>query len=225
VVSDPTAGNRKATPGNRRGIAAFTDDPSPALIFVRNWPRARPMRNAMTVRDDFFVSECAGPGFPLAGATIPSENQPAPRPLKASGIAETIDLGRRVLELADKLGTAADRRRAPSFRLLAKQLVVPKGASSVWRAAAIYRLAERYPELYSYQHLGVGHLAVLLSLRGPVQLALLRKAERMRWSRRKLEAKVKRISEDKARGLDTLGPLLAELEERDSGTEPVEHDS
>lgn len=183
------------------------------------------MRNAMTVRDDFFVSECAGPGFPLTGASIHSENPSTPRPLKASGIAETIDLGRRVLELADKLGTTADRRRAPSFRLIAKQLVVPKGASSVWRAAAIYRLAERYPELYSYQHLGVGHLAVLLSLRGPVQLALLRKAERMRWSRRKLEAKVKRISEDKARGLDTLGPLLAELEERDSSAETVEHDS
>jgi hypothetical protein len=206
-------------------IPGSDDDPKPLEIFVRNWRRARPMRKAMTVRDDFFVSECAGPGFPLAGASIPSENQPAPRPLKASGIAETIDLGRRVLELADKLGTTADRRRAPSFRLIAKQLVVPKGASSVWRAAAIYRLAERYPELYSYQHLGVGHLAVLLSLRGPVQLALLRKAERMRWSRRKLEAKVKRISEDKARGLDTLGPLLAELEERDSGGDPVEHDS
>src|SRR5687767_5785573 len=90
------------------------DDPKPLEIFVRNWRRARPMRKAMTVRDDFFVSECAGPGFPLAGASIPSENQPTPRPLKASGIAETIDLGRRVLELADKLGTTTDRRRAPS---------------------------------------------------------------------------------------------------------------
>lgn len=184
------------------------------------------MPNAMTVRDDFFVSECAGPGFPLTGATISSDNQPAPaHQLRPSGIAETLELGRRVLELAEKLGTSADRRRAPSFRLLAKQLVVPKGASSVWRAAAIYRLAERYPELYTYQHLGVGHLAVLLSLRGPVQLALLRKAERMRWSRRKLEAKVKRISEDKARGLDTLGPLLAELDDHDGGSDALEHDS
>jgi hypothetical protein len=179
----------------------------------------------MTVRDDFFVSDCAGSSFALGSATT-SENHLEPsRPLKASGIAETIDLGRRVLELADKLGTAAERRRAPSFRLLAKQLVVPKGASSVWRAAAIYRLAERYPELYEYQHLGVGHLAVLLSLRGPVQLALLRKAERMRWSRRKLEAKVKRITEDRARGLDTLGPLLAELEGPESSAGGIEHDS
>ena len=164
----------------------------------------------MTVQNDIFVSDGAGPSFPLAGAGL-SERVSTPR-LKASSIAETIDLGRRVLELADKLGSATDRRRAPSFRLLAKQLVVPKGASSVWRAAAIYRLAERYPELYGYQHLGVGHLAVLLSLRGPVQLALLRKAERMRWSRRKLEAKVKRIIEDSARGVDSLAPLLAELE-------------
>lgn len=164
----------------------------------------------MTVQNDIFVSDGAVPSFPLTGAGL-SEKASAPR-LKASSIAETIDLGRRVLELADKLGSATDRRRAPSFRLLAKQLVVPKGASSVWRAAAIYRLAERYPELNGYQHLGVGHLAVLLSLRGPVQLALLRKAERMRWSRRKLEAKVKRIIEDSARGVDSLAPLLAELE-------------
>jgi len=184
------------------------------------------MRTSMTVRDDFFVSaECAGPSFPLAGASLSENDTTPPRPIKASGISETIDLGRRVLELAEKLGTSTDRRRAPSFRLLAKQLVVPKGASSVWRAAAIFRLAERYPELYNYQHLGVGHLAVLLSLRGPVQLALLRKAERMRWSRRKLEAKVKRITEDKARGLDTLGPLLAELEAQDGGLDSVDRDA
>jgi hypothetical protein len=183
------------------------------------------MRISMTVRDDFFVSECTEASYALASANV-SDNDPAPPPAaRASGIAETINLGRRVLELADKLGTAADRRRAPSFRLLAKQLVIPKGASSVWRAAAIYRLAERYPELHEYQHLGVGHLAVLLSLRGPVQLALLRKAERMRWSRRKLEAKVKRITEDRARGLDNLGPLLAELEAREDGPELVEHTS
>jgi hypothetical protein len=175
----------------------------------------------MTVRDDlFFVSEYSPASFPLASPPT-AGNDPVPRrsSVRATGIAETIELGRRVLELADKLGTDAERRRTPSFRLLAKQLVVPKGASSVWRAAAIFRLAERYPELHEYRHLGVGHLAVLLSLRGPVQLALLRKAERMRWSRRKLEAKVKRITEDRARGLDTLGPLLAELEGDDESNE------
>lgn len=143
------------------------------------------------------------------------------RPLEVSSLAETIDLGRRVVELADELGARTDRRRALSFRLLAKQLESPKGASSLWRAAAIYRLAKRYPELYTYQHLGVAHLAVLLSLRGPVQLALLRRAERMRWSRRKLEAKVKRLFEEEARGLDSLEPLLDELENGDSNNERV----
>lgn len=127
-------------------------------------------------------------------------------------LAKTIELGRRVLQLADKLGAAADRPRAPSFRLIAKQLDIPRGASSVWRAAAIYRLAERYPELYDYEHLGVGHLAVLLAMRGPLQLALLRKAERLRWSRRKLETQVRRILDEQARGVDAVAPLLAELE-------------
>jgi hypothetical protein len=132
-----------------------------------------------------------------------------------ASLAETIDLGRRVLELADKLRNPSSR--SPSFRLLAKQLGAPKGASSVWRAAAIYRLAERYPELHGYEHLGVGHLAVLLSLRGPLQLALLRKAERMRWSRRKLEARVKHVLEAEARGVDSLAPLLAELDAAGDG--------
>ena len=143
------------------------------------------------------------------------------RPFRASSIAETTDLGRRVIALADQLGARTDRRRAVSFRLLAKQLETPKAASSLWRAVAIYRLAERYPELYTYQHLGVAHLSVLLSLRGPVQLALLRKAERMRWSRRKLEAKVKRLFEEEARGVDSLEPLLDELRNGDSNNDPV----
>jgi hypothetical protein len=122
-------------------------------------------------------------------------------------LGNTIELGRRVLELADKLGTSTERRRAPSFRLIAKQLDAPKGASSVWRAAAIYRLAERYPELYGYRHLGVGHLAVLLALRGPMQLELMRKAEQQRWSRRKLEARVRRVMDGKSHDSDRGTPL------------------
>ena len=194
----------------------------PSVVFFPQLVAATTDAPAMTARHEFIVSDCAGPSYSLnEGAPVPqNDHLPAHTTKVTGGITETIELGRRVLELAHQLGTdtAPDRRRTPSFRLLAKQLVVPKGASSVWRAAAVYRLAERYPELRDYQHLGVGHLAVLLSLRGPVQLALLRKAERLRWSRRKLEAKVKRITEDKARGLDTLGPLLAELEAPDGAS-------
>jgi hypothetical protein len=88
------------------------------------------------------------------------------------------------------------------------------GASSVWRAAAVYRLAQRYPELYGYEHVGVGHLSVLLSLREPLQLTLLRMAERLRWSRRQLESKVKRLAEERERGLDPMLSLRAELRAR-----------
>jgi hypothetical protein len=130
-------------------------------------------------------------------------------------LAKTIELGRRVLELASKLGATTDGRRTPSFRLIAKQLDGPRGASSVWRAAAIYRLAERYPELYGYRHLGVGHLAVLLALRGPVQIELLRQAESQRWSRRKLEAKVRRITDNGSHVPGSPVPLLDLDLERD----------
>lgn len=168
----------------------------------------------MIVRHDWIPSECASSDYPLPGGSPAANTNDLQTPgAKSSGIAETIALGRRVLELAAQLAPASEGngQKPPSFRLIAKQLAVPKGASSVWRAAAIYRLAERHPELHGYQHLGVGHLAVLLCLRGPLQLALLRKAERLRWSRRKLEAKVKRILEEKAQGTDALGTLLEEL--------------
>jgi hypothetical protein len=134
-------------------------------------------------------------------------------------LGKTIELGRRVLELAEKLGETTERRRAPSFRLIAKQLDAPKGASSVWRAAAIYRLAERHPELYGYQHLGVGHLAVLLALRGPVQLELMRKAEQQRWSRRKLEARVRRILDSKSPSSDR-GTALRDVDDREPESDP-----
>jgi hypothetical protein len=191
---------------------------------LRNCGNAAVDATSMTVRHDWMASDCASPDYSLPGGRPAANTNDLQRPAaKASGIAETIELGRRVLELAHQLqaNAAADRAKTPSFRLLAKRLAVPKGASSVWRAAAIYRLAERYPELHGYRHLGVGHLAVLLCLRGPVQLALLRRAERLRWSRRKLEAKVKRVLEDMAQGLDTLGPLSDELETANGPSAPA----
>jgi hypothetical protein len=177
------------------------------------------MDPAMAIQDDDYVPESNGPSSSAGGGAPPEPGVDLPAlvdgPICGSatstlGLADTIELGRRAHELAEKLRSGAtERRRPPSFRILAKQLGATQGVSSIWRAAAIYRLAQRYPELYTYRHVGVGHLAVLLSLRGPLQLALLRRAERMGWSRRKLEAKVKRIREGASTGIDSA--LLAEL--------------
>lgn len=122
-------------------------------------------------------------------------------------------------ELAGELAQAAGRRRAPSFRLIATQLEAPRGASSVWRAAAIYQLAQRHPELYEYRHLGVGHLAVLLGVRGELQVALMRQAEQRRWSRRQLEVIVRRLVEAERRGAEALGPGLVELGKAELGAQ------
>src|SRR5262245_21556894 len=164
----------------------------------------------MAIQDDDYVPESNGPSSSAGGGTPPQQGIEEARAGTSMGLSETIELGRRAHELAEKLRAgASERRRPPSFRILAKQLGATQGVSSIWRAAAIYRLAQRYPELYTYRHVGVGHLAVLLSLRGPLQLALLRRAERMGWSRRKLEAKVKRIREGASTGIDSA--LRAEL--------------
>ena len=164
----------------------------------------------MAIQDDDYVPESTGPSSSAGGGTPPAEGLDDIPAAASLGLADTIELGRRAHELAEKLRSGStERRRPPSFRILAKQLGATQGVSSIWRAAAIYRLAQRYPELYTYRHVGVGHLAVLLSLRGPLQLALLRRAERMGWSRRKLEAKVKRLREGASTGMDSA--LLAEL--------------
>ena len=213
----PTGGMRCARPQR-------TFENARASSFFPQLARAVVDATSMIVRHDWIPSECASSDYPLPGGSpAANTNDLQPPGAKTSGIADTIALGRRVLELAAQLSPPSEGngQKPPSFRLIAKQLAVPKGASSVWRAAAIYRLAERYPELHGYQHLGVGHLAVLLCLRGPLQLALLRKAERLRWSRRKLEAKVKRILEEKAQGADALGSLLDELGAEDGAPSPV----
>jgi hypothetical protein len=176
---------------NNRGRNSF-------LACDRHWRRASRSR---TVDD---LEKNRGPHQEIRNRTT----QPSESHRVEGSLAKTIELGRRVLELAAKLGATTDGQRAPSFRLIAKQLDAPRGASSVWRAAAIYRLAERYPELYGYRHLGVGHLAVLLALRGPIQLELLRQAEGHRWSRRKLEAKVRRIIDHPSHASDSPLSLL-----------------
>jgi hypothetical protein len=115
----------------------------------------------------------------------------APRPERPARLAKTLELGRKVLAIVESLGAGAGgAKRAPSFRSIAEQLDEPRAVSSVtaWRALAIYRLAEQYPELRQFRHVGVGHMALMLSVPAPFQIDLLRCAERMRWSRREIEA-------------------------------------
>jgi hypothetical protein len=76
--------------------------------------------------------------------------------------------------------------------------------SSIWRAVAIYELSKQYPELNHYQHVGVGHASVVLSFRGELRIALLRKAEYQRWSRRVLEAETRVVNELTSQGYDAL---------------------
>ncbi len=132
------------------------------------------------------------------------------------GLAEIIETGRKIVEVLEET-----RRRAPptrrgrrpviSFRHIADLGVFDMGASSMWRAAAIYRLAQQYPELYGYRHLGVAHLAAVLCLQGPLRLGVLRRAERLKWPRRRLQAQVKRILLEQAQGHDPLPEFASEL--------------
>lgn len=150
---------------------------------------------------------------PLPGGHAPTRRQ-------SSGLREVIEMGRLVLytaqRLAPHLSPEPGSHNLPddqpvSFRRLAKLNVLPMGASSMWRAAAIYRLAQKHPELYAYQHLGVAHLAPLLCLDGSLRLAVLRRAERRRWSRRRLEARLKLIARSEQQGLDPLHEYRDEL--------------
>lgn len=130
----------------------------------------------------------------------------------SSRLGPTLDLGRRVAELRSHL-TGTGATVSPSCRNLVELGMLPGGASSMWRALAIYRLACRYPELYRYEHLGVAHLALLLKVAPPLQLALLRRAERKQWSRSQLQGRLQLITSQQTRGVDPLEQFAEELSE------------
>lgn len=109
-------------------------------------------------------------------------------------MAPTLELGRRATELRQRLARSSEGGAAASAcRSIVEFGILPAGASTLWRALAIYRLACRHPELFHYQHLGVAHVSLLLRVRGPLQLALLRRAERRRWSRARLQNRLAAI--------------------------------
>lgn len=140
-----------------------------------------------------------------------------PASTASSRLGPALALGRRVAELRSYLAGTGPATN-PSCRRLVELGVLPGGASSMWRALAIYRLACLHPELCRYEHLGVAHVALLLKVPAPLQLALLRRAERKRWSRSQLQHRLHAIASQCARGEDPLAQFAEELAE--SGASP-----
>jgi hypothetical protein len=115
-----------------------------------------------------------------------------------------------VWELREYL-EARDPPQRLSCRVLAEQGIVHAGASSMWRALAIYRMACEHPELFEYRHLGVAHMAILLKAREPLRLALLRRAERRQWSKSQLARRLDEAIEQQRRGVNPLVQFAEEL--------------
>ncbi len=118
-----------------------------------------------------------------------------------SRLAPTLALGEHLLQLLRESGEVDRNLRGPkdtSFRKLAERLDSVIGASSMWRAVVIFELSLEHPELAHYKHLGVAHVSVLLRFRGRLRLALMRKAEALRWSRRRLQREARAIVDSEA---------------------------
>ncbi len=78
-------------------------------------------------------------------------------------------------------------RKCHSLRRLAARPGLGMSVSSLWRAVAVYELSLRFPELVQYEHVGVGHISVVLGLPNADVFRLLRMAEGERWTKRKLQ--------------------------------------
>lgn len=125
-----------------------------------------------------------------------------PAPLGPS-LRKSIQLGERVAEMLAQNATTVPSSTPEaveldpptssraSFRRLAGSEFSPYAASSLWRAYRIYCLAQQFPELHAYTHIGVAHASVALGLPLPQRIEYLRAAEQLRWSRRYLEAQVR----------------------------------
>lgn len=124
-----------------------------------------------------------------------------------TSLTKTLVLGEHLKGLLAESGVTERRMRgtgANSIRNLARRLGHVVAISTMWRALTIYELAEQYPEVWHYKHIGIGHLSVLLGVRGPARLALMRRAEQLRLSKRTLEREATAIRSAEARGLDPL---------------------
>ncbi|MEN9581848.1 MAG: hypothetical protein RJA70_4857 [Pseudomonadota bacterium] len=94
-------------------------------------------------------------------------------------------------------------KKCQSLRRLAAHPSLTMSVSSLWRAVAVYELSLRFPELVHYEHVGVGHISVVLGLPAPHIFQLLRTAETERWTKRKLQ-KVATETRQQQRGASDL---------------------
>jgi hypothetical protein len=109
-------------------------------------------------------------------------------------IAEANEVGRIVVEeyYGGVTGFHEGRGRG-SLRELSDELAGRLSSATLWRAASIYVLGRRAPELLLARHLRLSHLYAVLDLPRDSQLELLQRAERERWTSERLKQESPRL--------------------------------
>ncbi len=110
-------------------------------------------------------------------------------------IQDAYDVGRALVEGFHGGDEAAFRSRKRSqhpLREIVEQLGGRPSIATLWRAASVYVLAERWPALLQAEHLRLSHVYSVLDLAPRQQVRLLDQAERKHWSRQLLLSKATR---------------------------------
>lgn len=109
-------------------------------------------------------------------------------------IGEANEVGRIVVE--EYYGGIAEFHAGTgkgSLRDLSDELGGRLSSATLWRAASIYVLGRRAPELLAAKHLRLSHLYAVLDLPRDHQLELLQRAERERWTSERLKQESPRV--------------------------------
>lgn len=106
-------------------------------------------------------------------------------------IRDAYDVGKFVLarfHAGDVREFRSRKRSSPPLKELAEDLGTRLSTPTLWRAVSVYLLAARWPALLESRHLRVSHVYAVLDLEPRDQTRLLRKAERLLWTRHELVA-------------------------------------
>jgi hypothetical protein len=104
-------------------------------------------------------------------------------------IQDAHDVGKFVLDTfhdGDVREFRSRKRSSPALRELAEDMGDRLSTPTLWRAVSVYLLAVRWPGLLDSRHLRVSHVYSVLDLDPKDQMRLLRKAERLLWTRHEL---------------------------------------